>query len=73
MPTQTAELVEGVLKRLGRIHLGPKRNLELLLAAFFAGGHVLLEDIPGVGKTTLARGLAQLCQGSFRRIQCTPI
>ncbi|MBA3685619.1 MAG: AAA family ATPase, partial [Planctomycetes bacterium] len=42
------------------------------MVAFLAGGHVLLEDIPGVGKTTLARALAQATGGRFRRLQCTP-
>jgi len=42
------------------------------LVAYLAGGHALLEDIPGVGKTTLASALAKAVRGSFRRLQCTP-
>lgn len=47
-------------------------KLEILLAALLAGGHVLLEDVPGLGKTLVARALAQSLHASFKRIQCTP-
>jgi MoxR-like ATPase len=47
-------------------------KLELFLAALLAGGHVLLEDVPGLGKTLVARALAQSLHASFKRIQCTP-
>jgi MoxR-like ATPase len=43
-----------------------------LLTAFLAGGHVLLEDVPGVGKTVLAKSLARAIDGQYQRIQCTP-
>ncbi|MEM8860995.1 MAG: MoxR family ATPase [Chloroflexota bacterium] len=48
------------------------QKLELLLAALLARGHVLLEDVPGLGKTMLAKSLAWSITGTFRRIQCTP-
>ncbi len=51
---------------------GKRRVLELVLATAVAGGHVLLEDVPGTGKTALARTLAQVMQGSASRIQFTP-
>lgn len=51
---------------------GKKTAIEQVIIAFLAGGHVLIEDIPGVGKTTLARALAIAVGGSFRRLQCTP-
>lgn len=47
-------------------------RLELILAAFFSRGHVLLEDVPGIGKTMLAKALAYAVDASFKRIQCTP-
>ncbi|MBE1532097.1 AAA family ATPase [Actinomadura algeriensis] len=47
-------------------------TVRLLLTAFAGGGHVLLEDLPGMGKTTLARALAAVTGGTVRRVQCTP-
>lgn len=54
------------------VYRGNRPAVDLLVIAFIAGGHVLLEDIPGVGKTTLARALAQATGGGFKRLQCTP-
>jgi MoxR-like ATPase len=47
-------------------------KLNLILAALFAQGHVLLEDVPGIGKTLVAKALARSLHGTFKRIQCTP-
>src|SRR5690606_27858783 len=52
--------------------LGKRHVVELVLATAMAGGHVLLEDVPGTGKTALARTLAQTVQGTSSRIQFTP-
>lgn len=51
---------------------GQTHNLTLLLTAFLAGGHVLLEGVPGTGKTKMVRLLAQMIGGEFRRVQFTP-
>ncbi len=51
---------------------GDAETIDTLLCAYLAGGHVLIEDRPGVGKTTLARALAASMGGRFQRIQCTP-
>ncbi len=52
--------------------MGKDRPIQLVLTALLAGGHVLLEDVPGVGKTLLAKSLAKSIDGKFHRIQCTP-
>jgi MoxR-like ATPase len=52
--------------------VGKDRPIQLVLTALLSGGHVLLEDVPGVGKTLLAKSLAKSIDGKFQRIQCTP-
>ena len=61
-----------VLAAVGEVVVGRDRTLRLALAAVLAGGHVLFEDVPGLGKTLMARSLAQALGLEFRRIQCTP-
>ena len=59
------------MKTLNSILLGKPREVELAFATFLAGGSLLIEDLPGFGKTTLAKGLASVLGLSFSRIQCT--
>jgi len=69
-------VVESVAERLSRnveqVLVGKSSVVELAIVALLCEGHVLIEDVPGIGKTTLARALAQSIGGSFRRLQCTP-
>lgn len=68
--------INGVLNRLGqainRIVVGQNTLVQQLLVALLAGGHVILEGVPGTGKTLLVKVLAQLVQADFKRIQLTP-
>jgi MoxR-like ATPase len=57
---------------ISSVFRGSREAVDRVLIAFLASGHVLIEDIPGVGKTTLAKALALSLGGSFRRLQCTP-
>lgn len=63
---------KAILDNLQQVIKGKSEQLELLLTAILAGGHALLEDVPGVGKTTLAKTLAKTFDGDFKRIQFTP-
>ncbi len=66
------ELTEKLINNISRAVRGKNGQIKLVCAAMFAGGHVLLEDVPGTGKTLLARSLAKSVDGDFRRIQFTP-
>ena len=66
------ELADALRGNLNAVIQGKAELVERVLTALFAGGNVLLEDVPGVGKTTLAKALAVSLGGEFRRIQFTP-
>jgi MoxR-like ATPase len=66
------ELATRLRAALASALVGKPAVVDLALIALLCEGHVLVEDVPGVGKTTLARGLAQSIGGRFRRLQCTP-
>jgi len=61
-----------VLDNVERVIFGKRSVIETVVAALAARGYVLIEDLPGVGKTILARALAVSVQGQYRRVQCTP-
>ncbi|MFT5130786.1 MAG: MoxR-like ATPase [Rhodothermales bacterium] len=67
-----ASTLQTLTDELGRVFLGQAETVDGVLTAFLAGGHVLVEGVPGLGKTLLARTLSTLTTGSFNRIQFTP-
>ena len=64
--------IEKILVNIEKVMIGKRNVAELSLVALLAGGHVLLEDVPGVGKTMMVRALAKSVNANFRRIQFTP-
>ncbi|MCI4064315.1 MoxR family ATPase [Micromonospora sp. R77] len=71
-PAEVGRLARAVLDAVGTVVVGKRESLELVLAGILAGGHVLLEDLPGLGKTLTARSFAQALGLDFRRLQFTP-
>jgi MoxR-like ATPase len=71
-PRALASEIAPILRSISHVVVGKAEAVEQTLVAVLAGGHLLVEDVPGVGKTTLARALARSIGGSFSRIQCTP-
>jgi MoxR-like ATPase len=70
--TSIAEFAARIGNNIEKVFLGKKPVVDIIIAAFLARGHVLLEDVPGTGKTILARAFAASLGLSFSRIQCTP-
>ena len=66
------KIVQVLKQNIGRVVVGRDEAIELMLCALICRGHVLIEDVPGVGKTTLASSLARSLDCSFKRIQFTP-
>jgi MoxR-like ATPase len=67
-----AETVERIVDNVEHVVSGKREGISLAVTALLAGGHVLIEDVPGVGKTLLAKALARSVAGDFRRVQFTP-
>ena len=69
---EIAALAERIKENVSKVIIGKSEQLDLILAAMIAGGHVLLEDVPGTGKTVMARSLAKSLRCGFSRVQFTP-
>ncbi len=65
-------LTQSVIENVEKVIVGKRPAIELMMAAMLCEGHVLIEDVPGVGKTMLARSIAASLGGQFKRLQCTP-
>jgi MoxR-like ATPase len=72
MMSSVQEFATIVTRNVEKVIIGKREPIELLLVAMLCEGHVLIEDVPGVGKTMLARSLALSIGGVFKRLQCTP-
>src|SRR4051794_9811852 len=76
VPTMQAQWVQELSARItGNVEhvvVGKRREVELVVIALLCGGHVLIEDVPGVGKTVLAKAIARSVGASFKRVQFTP-
>ncbi len=64
--------IDQIVQNLNKTIVGKEEPIKLVLVALLSGGHALLEDVPGVGKTLLAKSLARCIDGKFQRVQCTP-
>jgi MoxR-like ATPase len=72
MTKQVQAYSQTIIENIEKVIIGKREVIEHLLVALLCEGHVLLEDVPGVGKTMLARSLAVSLKGKFKRVQCTP-
>ena len=66
------ELIESLIENISTVIVGKNETVELALVALISNGHVLIEDVPGVGKTMLARSVATSTGCEYRRMQFTP-
>ena len=65
-------LAQKLKENIARVIVGKEKQIDLILTALLSGGHILLEDVPGTGKTTLAKSLAKSLSCDFSRVQFTP-
>ena len=72
IPYSMREKIDALKQNLALTIVGKNDAIRLILVTLLAGGHALLEDVPGVGKTLLAKSLAHSIDGKFQRLQCTP-
>ncbi len=72
MAADLATFSAKVIENVEQVIVGKREQIELLLVALLCQGHVLLEDVPGTGKTMLARSIAISMGIGFKRLQCTP-
>jgi MoxR-like ATPase len=72
VPTSTTSPLDAIRSSLGKVIQGKPEVIDLLLVGVLGAGHVLVEDVPGVGKTTLAKALARTFRATFTRVQFTP-
>jgi MoxR-like ATPase len=70
--SEVQQYVDRIVENVERVIIGKRSTIELLMVALLCEGHVLIEDVPGVGKTMLARSIAISLGGMFKRLQCTP-
>jgi MoxR-like ATPase len=69
---EVAATAQRIIENVERVIVGKREGVQLAVATLFAEGHLLVQDVPGVAKTMLARAIAQSVGGTFKRIQCTP-
>lgn len=70
--TLIQDLANKLKENISKVIIGKDESIEMVIAALLSGGHILLEDVPGSGKTMLAKSLARSIDGDFKRIQLTP-
>src|SRR5512135_367694 len=66
------EAAQAFCKNVGRVIVGKQETIQQVFIGLLCGGHLLIEDLPGVGKTLLAKAAARSLGCSFKRVQCTP-